>query len=350
MEDIYGVVNTVTEFTIAGEHAGQPPSYILAPFVCQTILEAPYVLSEEIKAVPLACRRSDQDLGFAVYLSIDGGVSYSLIDKVANLQPYGTLVDSYSKNTYTIDDEVGFEINFVAGADLRETVTWPVVFSGDKNLAILGDELISFRSIAPVSSDIYKLTDIIRGRYGTQKKSHAIGEAFYFVSKNVALVNHSEIAPGVTRKFKFVPYNIKFTGDISESVPLDLTIEGESKKPHIPVNFFANGSNFAARYSTDSVLTWDVRYRGKGAGVGIPGIVLADSDREGYFEVEVWVSGSKVRTVSSIDALTWIYSEAMNIVDNGSLPNEVLFKLSNYRTEDGITFASNQVEVLCKKY
>jgi hypothetical protein len=56
-----------------------------------------------------------------------------------------------------------------------------------------------------------------------------------------------------------------------------------------------------------------------------------------------------VRTTSSIDAATWTYTEAMNNSDNGALASETLFKLLNYRTENGVLYESDQVEVTCKK-
>lgn len=349
VEDIFGVSNVITEYSNPEDNAIKPPSYVLAAFTHQIVLEAPYAFSQDVKVVPLACRQTDQDLGFDVYMSLDEGGSYLSVDRAANIQPYGTLVANYPATTYTIDDVFGFEINFVAGADLIETVTWPDIFSADRNLALLGDEIISFRSITPVSADRYKLEDIIRGRFGTQKVAHAADEEFYFISQNLALMNHSEIMPGVSRKFKLVPYNIKYLGDISAATAIDLNIEGESKKPYIPINFLANGSSKVARYSTDTVLTWSPRYRGKGSGIGSPGTVLADVDREGYFEVEVWVATVKMRTTTAIDAVTWTYTETMNTADNGALASEVVFKLLNYRTEDGVLFESDQVEVTCKK-
>ena len=349
VEDIFGISNVATEYSDPEDNTIKPPSYVLTAFTHQRVLEAPYVFSEEVKVVPLACRETDQDLGFDVYMSVDGGDSYLSVDRAANIQPYGTLVAKYPATTYTIDDVSGFEIDFVAGADLIETATWPDIFSADRNSALLGDEIISFQSITPVSGDRYKVEGIIRGRFGTQKVAHAIDEEFYFVSQNLILLDHPEILPGVSRKFKLVPYNIKCFGDISAATAIDLNIEGESKKPYIPINFLANGSSKVARYSTDIVLTWSPRYRGKGAGIGSPGIVLADADREGYFEVEVWVASVKMRTTTAIDAVTWTYTETMNTTDNGSLASEVLFKLLNYRTEDGVLYESDQVEVTCHK-
>ena len=349
MEDIFGITNTITEYSDPTDNKTEGPSYALSPLVNQKIVEAPYVFSEELKVLPIACRVGDQDLGFDVNLSIDEGASYSLIDKAANLQPYGTLVGSYPADTYEIDLLTGFTIDFLKDVNQIETITWPEVFSASNNLAILGDEIISFQSITPVTGTQYKIEGVIRGRFDSEKKSHSDGEAFYGINTHLALVGHSELLPGASRKFKFVPYNIKFSGDISEAVPLNITLEGRSKKPYVPVNFNANEGRFAARYSADIVLTWSPRYRGKGAGIGIPGTVLADTDREGFFKIEVWVAAVKVRTTTAIDAATWTYTEAMNNSDNGALASEALFKLLNYRTENGVLYESDQVEVTCKK-
>jgi hypothetical protein len=349
MEDIFSVINTITEYTEPTDNTQPETDYTISPFTHQRIMEAPYVMTSAVKLLPVACRESDLDLGFLVYMSIDGGASYSLLDSVNNLQPYGTLVGTYSADTYTIDDEVGFTIDFGRDVDQIETVTWAEVFAATKNTALLGDEIISFQSITPVSGSQYKIEGIIRGRFGTTKQDHAEDTQFYFIHRDAALIMHSEIAAGADRKFKYLPYNVRCAGDIADAAALDLTIEGETLKPYIPVNFVANGGNFAARYDDDIVLAWSPRYRGKGAGIGIPGTVLADAEREGLFRVEVWVSGVKVRDTSGIDAATWTYTQAMNIADNDALAAGITFKLSNYRAEGGVTYESDQAEVTCKK-
>jgi hypothetical protein len=70
---------------------------------------------------------------------------------------------------------------------------------------------------------------------------------------------------------------------------------------------------------------------------------------DGFFRVEVYVSDLLVRSVSGITGDTWIYTEAMNIADNGSPATVVTFKVSNYRTVSGHTYESDQAEVICKK-
>ena len=352
VEDIFGISNTITEYSDPTGHAQQAASYSLTPFTHQKVVEALYVFSEDIKVIPLACREEDLDLGFDVHLSIDGGASYLSIGRIPDLKPYGTLVGSYPVDTYTIDEDVGFTIDFVKGVSLIETTTWSSVFTAQVNNAVLGNEVISFKSITPVAGSQYKLEGIIRGRFGTQKVVHAADEEFWFLGESLNSVEHAEII-GSDRKFKLVPYNIKNTGDISESTPIDLTIEGLAKKPYVPINFMANGSSFAARYSyfRDVTLTWSPRYRGKGAGIGIPGIVLADVDREGYFRIEVWIYGVKVReTAGGLDTTTWVYLREMAMEDNaGTLPSEITFKLLNWRIEDGVLYESDQIEISCKE-
>lgn len=349
-EDFFSIANSITEFIVSTGHGVPAPDYTVLPFTHQNIIEAPYALTPEIKLLPVACRESAMDLGVEVYMSVDGGDSYLFIKRVGNLQPFGTLVGAYPADTFAIDNEIGFTIDFEQGAELLETASWGEVFAGIRNVALLGDEIISFQSITPVTGTQYKLEGIIRGRYDTQKQDHAEGSEFYAIAPaSVALINSTEIVTGAARKFKFVPYNIKASGSIAEASALDLTIAGRALTPYIPANLMANGSGFAARYDDDIILTWSPRYRGKGAGIGLPGTVLADADREGLFAVEVYVAAALVRTTDEIDAATWTYTEAMNTADNGSPAGSVTFKVSNYRVEGGNTYESAQAEVICKK-
>ena len=352
IEDFYSVANFITEYTppiIVPDPID--PYVVLSPFVHQIVDEAPYLMTSDIEVIPIAARVSDVNLGMYVYLSFDGGDSYSLIGTAANLRPYGTLVGNYSSSTYTIDDTVGFIIDF-SNDDVNsiESITWPNVLAATANNAMLGNELITFQTITPVSGTQYKIDGIIRGRLDTAKVDHLEGEDFYWIgSFNISSVTHQEIIAGADRKFKLVPYNINSTGSLSSATVIDLSIEGRAKKPYVPRNFIANGSSFASRYVDDIVLTWSHRYRGRGAGIGTPGEILPDTDIEGSFGIAVLVAGVGKRYVSLSGATTYTYTEANNIADNGTLASEVVFKLSNNRSEDGFMYKSDEVEVTCKK-
>jgi hypothetical protein len=316
-------------------------------------MEAPYALAGNgLDILSMACRRSANDLGYHLYMSIDGGSSYSLMTTLGNIVPFGTLRGEYTADTYTIDDEIGFSINALNDdIDLVETTTWANVFSGQANTALLGDEIISFQSITPTSADIYTIEGIVRGRFGTDKVTHPEGEELFFISQDITLVTNNEILVGAQRKFKLVPYNIRASGFIADAEAQDLTIVGVALTPYKPVNLCANDESTAARYDTDIILTWDARMRSEGAGFGIPGVVLPTNTREGLFEIEVYVNSVLVRTATAIDAVTYTYTEAFNIADNGALASEVVFKLSNYilDTVTNLTYESAQTTVSCAK-
>lgn len=355
IEDFYFISRVIDEYTIPTDNTIPRPDYTLIPFIKQMAMEIPYAMTDNIdpEILLIASRESQYDLGFDAYISLDNGVSYStLSDNVGNLVPFGQVVDFAYPKTYMIDDtEIGFIVEFRNEADaaLVQTTTWVNTIAGVEHIALLGNEIIFFKNIEPVSGLKYRITNIIRGRMDTVKVDHAIGTNFYMLSRDLMFLSHEEIVVGINRDFKLVPYNARKRGDISLATPIDFDIVGRWRTPYIPGNFNANGGNFAARYDDNIILTWSPRYRGKGAGVGVPGIVLSESDREGYFKIEVWVEGVKKETINLIDDVTWTYTEAMNLFDNGSFAEEVLFKLSNYRTENGILYESAQAEVVCKR-
>lgn len=349
MEDIYAVTLAITEYGDPARHSIPAQSYDIAPFVYQKIIEAPYALVPETPPylVGLACREYPQDLGFIVYMSIDGGASYQLLSRAERLCPYGGLVEDYPSAAPKIDAE-GLLVDFYRGADLIDTVTFAEALSGSANVALLGDEIIFFQNIEPVDETVYRVWNIIRARYGTAKLDHVEGAGFYYLGAGVpSLFGGAEILAGAQRKFKFVPYNLKKSASIADCSPLDLEIVGVAATPYTPANFTANGSSFAARYNDDVALTWTPRKRGAGAGIGVPGVVLPDDAREGLFKIEVYVSDVLVRTTDAIDAASWTYTEAMNIADNGALAAVVEFRLTNYLP--GTPYESAPAVVVCKK-
>lgn len=353
IEDVFGITRSREDYTEPESNTQQIPDTSINPFYNEMILESPYVLTESsTQLIPIAGRRSLLDLGFYLYMSVDGGNSYSLLDAFSSLMPHGTLVGEYSDDVYTIDNsDTGFTVDFDFTEDLNqfETTTFSNVLASMSNAAIIGDEIISIQTITPDVDNKYILTDVIRGRFGTEKETHTYGSEFYFINLDIMKVLHSEIVPNATRYFKLVPYNNVATGDIAESAAIGISITGKSKTPYKPTNFMANDGSYAARYVDDVVLTWSPRYRGKGAGIGIPGEVLPETDREGYFRIEVWVSSVNVRDITNIDSDTYTYTEAENLSDNGSLASSIEFRLYNFREESGTTFETEAVIVVCKK-
>jgi hypothetical protein len=347
MEDVFSVSSSISYDDDPTNNASSGPDYTITPFTLQTAVEAVYpLIGSEIRVMTLACIDNDLILGYDVYMSIDDGSSYNWVGRAAGMNPYGTLTENYGL-TYTIDEEEGFLVDFVHGQDTLETATFVDVISGLKNSALIGGtEYISYQTVTPVTATQYLFEGIVRGRWGSQKVAHTSGESVIFTKSPTTVISPNMIK-GASLKFKYVPFNSKYSGTIADATAIDLNITGVALTPFIPVNFMANDGAYDARYDDDVVLTWDCRFRGVGAGIGIPGTVLAEETHEGLFEVEVWVSSVLVRTETAIDALTWTYTEAMNLSDNTSLATSITFKLLNYIVSSGNTYESDQVEVIC---
>ena len=348
IEDFYSVSRTVQFYSVPTGYV-ERPDYSVVPLVKQRVIEAPYAMTqiEDPAVLAVACAERQFDLGFIFHISVDGGTSYSEVSALSNLVPYGELVDQAYPPTFTIDDERGFFVEFRNNFSLEQfaTTSWQNVLPGIEHVGLLGNEIIFFKDITPVSELKYKIENIIRARMDTRQMFHNIGTGFYILHKDLTIQEHEFIAVGATLHFKLVPYNSKRQGSIADATPISMTIAGRRATPYVPSNFCANGRSFAARYDSDIILTWSPRYRGKGAGIGIPGKILASSEREGLFAIRVLVNNVVVRTALNIDSDTWTYTQAMNLADNGSLPSEVKFRLTNY---NGV-YESAYAEVVCKK-
>lgn len=325
-----------------------PVFQFLEPLTQVTVIESPFaVAGNEVAILPLASRVTGLEVGYQVYLSIDSGVSYSLIDTVPSYAPSGTLVSEYSNNTNTLDDKYGFEID---SDDLDissiNSVTRGLLFTDD-NMALLGEELISFQTITPHDTidNRYIITGVFRGRLDTEIETHAASTNFYFLSSsNSKNIEHPKINPGGVLKFKLVPFS-EFVGNISDAEVIDITIDGRAKKPYRPLNLKANSTLVNPFYTSDIVLDWSPRQRTQGAGIGLANSTTDTSPvHEGLFQVDVYVSDILVRSTDEIDAITWTYTSAMNNSDNGGLADSVTFKLSNYIIENNFKYSSGLTE------
>lgn len=319
------------------------------------IAEAPYFLvGDVVSIIPLAAKQTGAETGYYLYQSIDGGSSYQQISIVNVYQIYGTLVESYGDDTWQIDEQsngilIDFDVADTAELDKIQTIT-RVQMLTKNNLALLGNEIISFQTVTPVTTTRYRLSNIFRGRFDTLPQNHSPGENFWFMGNELyKIVNNTNFNVGAARKFKMVPFNAQTSGEISDATAVDHTIEGRGKKPYQPTNLKANGSTIPF-YTGDINLTWTARWRGIGAGIGDPQTVVdAAPDFEFTFTVEVYVSSILVRTTTGIEDDEWTYSSAMNITDNSSLASEVVFKVKHVRTDAGNTFESDTSEITVNK-
>jgi hypothetical protein len=336
------------------------PSYDLTAIEYTKVLEAPYAaVGDDIRIIPLAARAQDTDSGYLVYMSLDGGDSYSKIGQVTGYFPYGTLVAAYPDDTMPIDDTVGFEVDFVNDdGETIESVTRDYLYSG-KNLALIGDEVISFQTITPDGSADrrYKIEGVYRGRLDTDPAAHAAGAAFWYVGAAWTPFDDAQFTYGSTRHFKLVPYNAKYSGDAADATAISYTITGRAKTPYPVENLKANGdaADATPEYSTDIELAWAPRVRSRGSGIGDPAWTVDDPiTTEGEFRVKAYIGGTLVNTDDLAEAdltvgataVTHTYAQAtIEGWNGGALPASITFRVSNFAEEAGQEFESETREI-----
>lgn len=304
----------------------------IEPLEYVKVTESPFHFSgDNPKVMTLAAKRNPLDIGYQVYLYIGATQPGGWHTNVETFSIYGTLVEEYPANTYMIDEEVGFQIDFASGQSLSpiQNISFEEMVDG-RNFAFLGDEIVCIQTMVDVTATRKSFIGINRGRVDTEKTTHPAGTPFFFVG--ISRFGSRDLGRSqISRRFyfKYVPYNTRNVGEISEAIEMSNLTTLRAIKGYRPAGLQANARSYNARYSDDIILTWNPRVRGGGAGDFIESETDIAQTYEGTFYVRVKVGGAIVRNVE-VDAMTWTYTEAMNLSDNGDLPTKVMFFLYPY--------------------
>ena len=285
------------------------------------IVEPPYINAETPGVIiPVMARESGTETSVAVYMSVDGGTSYNRIGTATRFSVYGELTSVLAAAGNTFDVEIGRD----AGRLQTDMNAW----TKKTNLILVDDEVISFQSIAPVSGDEYTISGLSRGMFDTEAIEHTVGAEMYSLD-GLDRIETTMMSPRNTYYFKLVPFNAVAQGDISAATALSIFYYDLSLCPRTVTDLEANGDSSGATYTNDIVLTWTPRVRGTDQ------VPTSYFECEGLFQVQVWVGGTLVRTVTTSESNsfwnTWTYTEAMNLADNGSLASAVTLVVINFR-------------------
>lgn len=332
------------------------PSENIAVLTPVTVIETPYGFAgEELSLVFLVPQKTGNEIGYLIYMSQDGTEYYRLAEDTY-YEVWGTLAEEYPV-TSAIDEDQGILINFDLHQDMDalQSISYTELL-GTRNTAIIGDEIITFQTVTPVTTTQYRLTGVYRGRWGTVNKSHSIGENFYFTGSSIITVKDYTFLAGSTRYFKLVPYSSTTTGSLSSAEVITHTFTGVSYTPYEIINLKANGDSYWPIYDglpspSDIVLTWNGRVRGEGTGIGDPAVVVDDpATFEGKFRAKFYVGGSLVRTADNLEAETYTYTAANVLADNGNYPSKITAKVSNFIVGTGsVEYESDTTDLLIRK-
>lgn len=265
-----------------------------------------------------ACGYGSGWKGAQAYKSNDSGATWGLFGAAfLNAASIGSAITALGEFAQNIFDET----NSVTVRMLNGTLSSDTelnVLNG-ANVALLGDEIIQFRTATLVAAGTYTLTGLLRGRRGTEwaTSTHAISDRFVLLSTStINLFTGVSSEYDLSRKYK----GASFGGFLDDAYAIDFTNTAVSLIPYSPVQL--GGGRDA---SSNITINWVRRTRIVGGWNSYADVPLGETSQA--YEVDIYADGSYATVLRTISAATQTasYTAAQQTTDFGSAQSTVYF-------------------------
>jgi hypothetical protein len=264
--------------------------------------------STSIAIVPLRIRANAQVKGAIIWLSANG-TSYTQVGNDSATVAGGVLLEAISADDPSIiESGPTFTIDAVDSDTIQDLSSNEAGWRSGNQIAIINDELFYLRNVDGITSTTYRLEGLIRGRKGSEKQAHEIGDTVYILSPSeLKPIASPLLIPGASISMKAQPYTEAKSVDLATVTAQTKTIQALYLKPSKVLNFRGNHSNSYA--SGDKIaFTWDYRVpdgQGTAAGEQLAGdIVGSVPDSKGTFLITI--TGGRTKTLAA-GTRTWTY-------------------------------------------
>lgn len=217
-------------------------------------------------------------------------------------------------DTWLWDEANTVSIRLLDETDTLTNATEAEVLNGG-NIAVLGDEIIQFRTATLESDGSYTLSGLLRGRYGSEwaNGTHAVGEYFVLIDGNVQFADMPESEEDETRWYRATSYGTLITTGATQY----LTAEFRNMMPWSPQHVSATRNE-----TGDINITWIRRTR-IGGELTDGGDVPLGETVESY-EIDVYDGSDVIRTLtSSTNSVTYTAAQQSASTDFGSVQSSV---------------------------
>jgi hypothetical protein len=271
-------------------------------------------------------RDSDDDAGFyatatgyrsgwngaVLFKSNDDGASYTEVLSLTNGAGIGSattvLGDFFGGNTF--DEANTVTVSLLAGATLSSATELAVLNGG--NAALIGDEIIQYKTATLNGDGSYTISGLLRGRRGTEwaMSTHIAGDRFVALSSStLRRVPATTAEIGLQRVYK----GVSIGSSLSDTTAQTFTNAAEGLECYSPVQL--GGGRDA---SGNITINWVRRTRIGGEWRDLVDVPLGESTES--YEVEIWNSTFTTlkRTITGITSATTSYSSANQVTDFGS--------------------------------
>ena len=179
------------------------------------------------------------------------------------------------------------------------------------NLALWGDEILGYRDVTSLGGSLYRLTHLLRGRYGTEwaMNTHRTGDRFILLTTTtVGRITQTTTDIGALRYYRAVT-----SGQlVSQATTRGFTHYGAGLKPYAPC--FVQGSRDG---SDNLTITWYRRSRINAEWRDAIDVPIGETTES--YEVDILDgAGAVVRTLTDLATPTAAYSAADQTTDFGA--------------------------------
>jgi len=255
--------------------------------------------------------------GAAVYRSDDNGANYTRLNDLVAPAIMGVVSNALAAGTPTVFDEINTITVILVGSGQLQSVTEIAVLNG-ANAALIGNEIIQFRTATLIEPGKYTLNGLLRGRLGTEwaMNTHIAAERFILLDGRVNSKPMANNMLGLSRKYKAVT----FGATIASAIDQDFTYSGVALKPFSPVSISGERD-----ISGNLIINWIRRTRLGGNWQDNIDVPLNEVSE--VYEVDVMDGSNVVRTFNNLDMPTATYTASQQIADFGSLQSNVALNI-----------------------
>ena len=255
--------------------------------------------------------------GSVVYRSDDNGANYSRFSSLESPAVIGTAETALDVVEGNVFDEGNSVTVILLGDSELQSVSELAVLSG-ANAALLGYEIIQFKTATLVSAGKYTLSGLLRGRLGTEWAiaDHVAGERFVMLNGALDKQIISSNLIGLQRQYKAVTVGNSLTSADAQ----DFTYTGISLKPYSPVHIAGTRDG-----SGNLTIDWVRRTRSGGDWRDSVDVPLNEANE--LYDVDILNGATVVRSLTGLSTPTASYSAADQTSDFGSPQTSVSLKI-----------------------
>ena len=316
---------TSQTYNIIGRKGDDAGSDIPAPEPTEIrveILDIPIIPGVGRSNIALISATAKVYYGANIFFSNDNGVSFTLAK--ANL-PRGVIGDVLGTlkagNTYTWDEKNTIDVKIFGGTfgGALESRNEIDVLNG-ANLCVIGDEIVQFKNAVLIAEDTYRLSALLRGRFGTENHitGHVPGERFVLIAAHtIDYLEASTTDWFQTYVYRYVPPGYDVTEDVYQQTKF--TFNAVSDIPLSPCHL-------EGRRDTEGnvMITWVRRTRGDGGMKDYLDVPLNEAEEK--YECCVVKDDREIRTFT-VGTPEVIYTAADQVADFGNVQKNIRIRV-----------------------